>query len=111
MEIPQQEYAARIVLGANRFSKLIKDMRQIDDTIQIKTAKEKALFAVHGQFGNIDLQLSHNEDDVGASPDARTKITTAKNVLVDQQFALGYLDLFARASCLSTFTTLGLVPE
>ena len=110
MEIPQQEYAARIVLGTARFSKLIKDMRQIDDTIQIKAAKEKALFAVHGQFGNIDLQLAHNEDEQ-SNPDARTKIETAKNVLVDQQFALGYLDLFAKASSLSTFTTLGLLPE
>merc|ERR1711959_6586 len=110
MEIPQQDYAARIVLGAGRFSKLIKDMRQIDDTIQIKAAKDKALLAVHGQFGKIDMQLAHNEDEV-ANPDAKTKIETAKNTLVDQQFALGYLDLFARASQLSTFVTLGLVPE
>merc|ERR1711959_723695 len=64
MEIPQQDYAARIVLGAGRFSKLIKDMRQIDDTIQIKAAKDKALLAVHGQFGKIAMQLAHNEDEV-----------------------------------------------
>ena len=55
------------------------------------------MFAVHGQFGNIDLQLAHNEDEQ-SNPDARTKIETAKNILVDQQFALGYLDLFAKAS-------------
>ena len=68
------------------------------------------MFAVHGSFGNIDLQQAHNEDEQ-SNPDARTKIETAKNVLVDQQFALGYLDLFAKASSLSTFTTLGLLPE
>merc|ERR1711959_715668 len=60
----KQDYAARIVLGAGRFSKLIKDMRQIDDTIQIKAAKDKALLAVHGQFGKIAMQLAHNEDEV-----------------------------------------------
>ena len=35
MEIPQLDYSAKIVIGASRFSKLIKDMRQIDDTVKI----------------------------------------------------------------------------
>ena len=110
MEIPAIDYAAKIVLSSNRFAKLIKDMRQIDETVQIKAAKNTAKFVINGPFGKIDLQLAHNEHEI-AAPDARTKIETTKNANVDSQFALNQIDLFARAAHLCTFTTLGLSPN
>lgn len=38
MDIPEMVYASRIVLGSGRLAKIIKDMRQLDDTLRIRAA-------------------------------------------------------------------------
>ena len=97
MEVPEMNYAAKIVLGSSRFSKLVKDMRALDDTLKIRAARDKAILSVHGDSGDLELHLQHNEEEIGDVL-ARTQIATAEGALLEQQFALNYLDLFCKAS-------------
>ena len=53
MEIPELDYASRIVMSSNRLSKIIRDMRQLDDTLRIRCAQQQALFMIQGQSGQI----------------------------------------------------------
>lgn len=105
MDIPDMVYASKIVLSSGRLAKIVKDMRQLDDTLRIRAAQNKAILSTHGDAGDLELHLKHNEDEVDDALN-RTKIGTADGIMLDQQFALSYLDLFMKASCLSTFSTI-----
>lgn len=66
--------------------------------------------STHGDAGDLELHLKHNEDEVDDALN-RAKIGTASGVILDQQFALSYLDLFMKASVLSTFTSIQLLAD
>ena len=110
MDIPEMNYAAKITMSSARLSKLVKDFKALDDTIRIRAARDKAILSITGTEGEIQMNLRHNEGDI-ADRLSKTQIMAVDGVMVDQQFALGYLDLFAKASSLCTFTTIGLLPE
>ena len=110
MDIPEMNYAAKITMNSERLSRLVKDMKQIDDTIRVRAARDKAILSVNGDAGKIENHLKHNEGDI-SDQRSKTQILAVDGVMVDQQFALGYLDLFCKASSLSTFASVNLLPE
>ena len=68
---------------------------------------QKAVLAVKGEFGLINVNLSNTEES--AKPDEHMRVTT--HAAVKQTFALSYLSLFSKASQLSTLVTIKLLAD
>lgn len=55
--IPAQEYKASVEMVAAEFTKVIRDISSLGDTVQITVTKNGVAFAVSGDIGSINLQL------------------------------------------------------
>ncbi|OMJ82399.1 hypothetical protein SteCoe_16944 [Stentor coeruleus] len=92
MGIPDQEYAAMIQIPSSELNRICRELSQLSDTINIDINKERVIFSVNGDTGRGAISLSQKND---------------KNILqvvnnVNASFALRYLNLFNKASNLTT---------
>lgn len=55
--IPAQEYKASVEMNAAEFTKVVRDISSLGDTVQITVTKNGVSFAVNGDIGSINLQL------------------------------------------------------
>jgi len=55
--IPAQEYKASVEMNAAEFTKVVRDISSLGDTVQITVTKNGVGFAVNGDIGSINLQL------------------------------------------------------
>eukprot|EP00756_Hemistasia_phaeocysticola_P023429 Hpha_TRINITY_DN15891_c0_g4::TRINITY_DN15891_c0_g4_i1::g.189168::m.189168/K04802/PCNA; proliferating cell nuclear antigen len=55
--IPAQEYKASVEMNAGDFTKVVRDISSLGDTVQITVTKNGVSFAVSGDIGSINLQL------------------------------------------------------
>lgn len=72
--IPAQEYKASVEMNAADFTKVVRDISSLGDTVQITVTKSGVGFAVNGDIGSINLQLKAGT----AAPPSSPKKTAAK---------------------------------
>ena len=106
LSIPDTEYSSLITINSGEFSKICKELQALSDSITIKTSPDAVQLEVEGQAGKGFVKLTSNGSD---RADEQTTIEVEE--AVEQQFALNYLNLFNKASGLSTQTRLCLHNE
>ena len=106
LSIPETEYSSLISINSNEFSKICKELQSLSESLTIVTAQDHVQLSVEGAAGSGFIKLTANDSD---RKEDQTQIEVEEPVT--QQFALNYLNLFNKASSLSTFTRLCLHQE
>jgi len=106
LSIPETEYSSLITINSNEFSKICKELQSLSESLTIVTAQDHVQLSVEGAAGSGFIKLTANDSE---RKEDQTQIEVEEPVT--QQFALNYLNLFNKASSLSTFTRLCLHQE
>merc|ERR1711937_906115 len=102
MEIPEQQYQAVAQMPSNKFLKIVKDLKEFGETLQISASKEGLRFSVKGDLGDGDVMLRPRESD---KIEERVILDVKEPVVTT--FALAYLVKFAKAAPLCDQVELG----
>lgn len=107
LQIPETEYKSVISMPAEEFQRIIRDLQVIGEACTISTSKEGVKFAVSGDIGSGSVLVRSNPgDDKGNN---KVEITLLE--AVELNFALRYLNFFAKATPLSGVVMLSLSPD
>jgi proliferating cell nuclear antigen len=106
LSIPDTEYSSLITINSSEFSKICKELQSLSESLTIVTNPDHVQLSVEGPAGSGFIKLTANDSD---RKEDQTLIEVEESVT--QQFALNYLNLFNKASSLSTFTRLCLHQE
>lgn len=101
LSIPETDYSSLVTINSSEFSKICKELQALSESLTIKTSPDCVHLQVEGQAGKGFVKLTSDESD--RKEDATMIEVTAP---VEQQFALNYLNLFNKASNLSSHTRL-----
>jgi len=105
--IPDTDYKATVKMSASEFQRIIRDLSTIGDTVAISCSKESVKFSVGGDIGSGNVVMRHNAT-VDKEEDA-TIIELEEPVTLT--FAMRYLNLFTKATPLSSTVTLSMSPD
>jgi len=105
--IPDTDYAAIVRMPASEYQRIVRDLSSIGDTVVISATKDGVKFSTTGDVGsaNITIKQSTSADKKDDQVDIRLQEPVALN------FALRYLNSFAKATPLSGFVTLGMTKD
>merc|ERR1711904_175729 len=103
MEIPEQTYKCLAKLPSAEFLKIVRDLKEFGETMQISASKDGIKFSVQGDLGSGNVMLKPRESD---KPDERVSMTVHEPVTA--AFALRYLNNFAKAAPLCGEVEIGL---
>ena len=101
LAIPETEYNSLVSLSATEFTKICRELFQLNETLEIKTAKDFVQFSVESDVGSGSIKLGATS---GQTPEEKTNIEVTEGVTL--QFALRYLNMFNKAAPLTTWTRL-----
>lgn len=101
LAIPETEYSSIVSINSSEFTKICKELYSLNETLTITTSKEFVQFSVESEVGSGSIKIGAN--DSGPKEEQTTLEVTDS---VTQQFAIRYLNMFNKASSLSTFTRL-----
>ena len=91
-EIPEVEFNSVITLPSNDFQKLMRDMNNIADFVEIKNVDNKFILTCEGDFCSQETVLSDNDLVI---------ISGNNNDIIQGNFNLKYLVLFTKCTNLS----------
>merc|ERR1712046_118008 len=63
MEIPEQTYKCLVKLPSAEFLKIVRDLKEFGETMQISASKDGIKFSVHGDLGSGNVMLKPRESD------------------------------------------------
>ena len=95
-----------VQLNAQEFTKICRELYSINETVTIQASSDQVKFSVEGDVGSGLVSLAAND---GVKKEDQTILEVSQGVT--QQFALRYLNMFNKASTLSTHTRLCLHAE
>ena len=95
--IPETTYTSEITMNALDFQKLCKELHQLSETVQITASLTAIRFAVDGEVGSGQVSISTNAAESSGATQTQTQ---QKDESVNLSFALRYLNMFNKASCL-----------
>ena len=105
--IPDTDYKASVKMSALEFQRIMRDLSTIGDTVTISCTKEAVKFSIEGDIGNGNIVKRHN-----ANVDKEEENTIIElEEPVSLTFALRYLNLFTKATPLSSTVTLNMSPD
>merc|ERR1712070_848675 len=102
MEIPEQQYQVVTKMPSAKFLKIVKDLKEFGETMQISASKDGMRFSVKGDIGDGNVMVKPRESD---KSEGRVSLTVKEPVVAT--FALAYLVKFAKAAPLSGSVELG----
>lgn len=102
--IPDAKYSSVIEMPSGEFQRIMRDMGTIGDSITINCSKEAVKFAATGDIGEANVTIRQNSN-VDSEDDA---VTISLSEPVSLNFAVRYLNMFTRATPLSSRVTLSL---
>jgi len=62
--IPETEYDARVTLSASEFTRIVRDLSQLGESVRIEVSKEGVRFASEGEAANGNILLRQTEGAV-----------------------------------------------
>lgn len=104
--IPDSDYAATVKMPASEFQRICKDLSTIGDTVEIGVTKDAVKFSTKGDIGSANVLCRQNKS---ADSEECTEIQINEPVALN--FALRYLNSFAKATPLSSNVVLKLSKE
>lgn len=96
LQIPETIYSSRVSMPSGEFSRIIRELSQLAESVKISTTKKSITFSVHGDIVNGDMELRENNSN---RPSETIKIDVDETVT--NSFSLTFLNQFTRASSLS----------
>jgi proliferating cell nuclear antigen len=102
MEIPEQQYQVVCQMPSAKFLKIVKDLKEFGETMQISASKDGIKFSVKGDIGDGSTMIRQRDSD---KLEERVKIDVKEPVIAT--FALAYLVKFAKAAPLCGGVELG----
>merc|ERR1712199_64756 len=96
------QYSVVAKMPSSKFLKVVKDLKEFGETLQISASKDGLKFSVKGDLGDGNVMLKPRESD---KAEERVKLTVKEPVVAT--FALAYLVKFAKAAPLSGGVELG----
>ena len=96
LQIPETVYSSRITMPSSEFSRIIRELSQLAESVKISTTKKNIIFAVNGDIVNGEMELKENNSN---QPSQNIKIDVDDTVV--NNFSLTFLNQFTRASSLS----------
>ena len=106
LAIPETEYSSVVSINASEFNKICKELYSLNETLSIATQQDSVTFSVESEAGSGSIKLVQS-DSVAKEEQTTLEVTEP----VNQQFAIRYLNMFNKASPLSSFTRLCLHTE
>lgn len=106
--IPETEYKCVVKMPSAEFSRIVREIGIMGDTVKIAASKDGVKFSVTGDMGagSIICKQSESIDD---KPDESVTIKLEEEVALT--FALRYLNFFAKATPLSGQVALKMSPD
>jgi len=105
--IPDIEYDAVVKMPAAEFQRICKDLSTIGDSVNISCSKEGIKFSASGELGSGNVTLKQST----AVDKEEEAIVIDLNQAVSLTFALRYLNLFTKATTLSSTVSLSFSKE
>ena len=96
LQIPETVYSSRVTMPSGEFSRIIRELAQLAESVKIKTTKKSITFEVHGDIVTGDMELKENN-----SARANEAIKIDVDEQVTNSFSLTFLNQFTRATSLS----------
>ena len=81
LAIPETEYEARVTMSSSEFTRIVRDLSQLGESVRIEVSKEGVRFASEGEAANGSVLLRQAEGATISSG----KITAAKEEEVDEE--------------------------
>jgi proliferating cell nuclear antigen len=106
LAIPETDYSSIVTINSSEFTKICRELYSLSETVSVVTNPDYVQFSVEGEVGTGQVRLGQNDS---GNKDEQTTLEVSE--AVEQQFALRYLNMFNKASSLSTFTRLCLHQE
>merc|ERR1712006_11005 len=103
MEIPEQQYQVTTQMPSAKFLKIVKDLKEFGETMQISASKDGLRFSVKGDLGDGNVMIKQRESD---KLEEKVSLDFKEPTVVT--FALAYLVKFAKAAPLSGQVELGI---
>ncbi len=104
--IPDSDYDATVKMPSSEFQRICKDLSTIGDTVQISVQKDAVKFSTKGDIGAATVMCRPNKS---ADSEEYTEIDVTNPVGLN--FALRYLNSFAKATPLANMVTIRLSKE
>ncbi|KAJ3805891.1 proliferating cell nuclear antigen, N-terminal domain-containing protein [Lentinula novae-zelandiae] len=92
--IPKTSYEARIVLSSAEFTRIVRDLSLLGDSVRIEVSKEGVRFASDGEAANGNVLLKADDGD----EDENEAVIIQMNSHVSLTFSLKYLVNFSKSS-------------
>lgn len=96
LQIPETVYSSRVSMPSGEFSRIIRELSQLAESVKISTTKKNIVFSIHGDIVNGDMELKENNSN---------RLNECIKIDVDEtvtnSFSLTFLNQFTRASALS----------
>lgn len=96
LQIPETVYSSRISMPSAEFSRIIRELSQLAESVKIVTTKKSIGFSVQGDVVSGDMELRENHSD---------KLSELVHIDVDEpvsnSFSLTFLNSFTRSAALS----------
>jgi len=106
LALPDTEYYTTVKMPSAEFQRICRDLHTMGDTCSISVTKDGVRFSVNGDLGTGNITLKHNtETDKEAD-----RVVIQMDEPVELVFALRYLNLFTKATPLSSTVTLSMSP-
>lgn len=95
LQIPETVYSSRVTMPSGEFSRVIRELSQMAESVKISINKKGIVFSVAGDIVNGEMELKENNS--GRS-DQMIKIDVDEPV--SNSFSLSFLNQFTRAAAL-----------
>ena len=105
-DIPEMNYVNEVNLPSSRFERVMKDISQFGEYVEIAWKKDGITFSVTGDFGTGSIKLAPTSTLVTKE----VAVTVECQEPIARKFACRYLNMFTKASCLSPQVILSIGP-
>lgn len=105
--IPETDYSAVIKMPSGEFQRVVRDLSQFGESVVICCTKEGVKFSAAGDIGTGNIKLAQTSN-VDKEEEA---VIIEMQEPVTLTFACRYLNMFTKASCLSSQVSLSMSPD
>ena len=107
LAIPDTPYKATVKMPSAEFQRIIRDLQVLGDTCTIAVTKEGIRFSVSGSIGTGNILIRQN---VSSEKESEHVVVDMEEP-VELNFALRYLNFFAKATPLSDQVVISMNPD
>jgi len=96
LAIPETNYSSNITMPSSEFSRIVRELSQLSETVKVRTTKKAIYFSVDGDIGKGEMELKENTSD---KPTEKIEIDVDDEV--EASFSLTFLNSFCKGGALS----------